>query len=938
MKKKNTVNNELKGKLSQIFYPNNSKQDQDSDGNLEPSHNLYSQHKTYAIKPKRNDSATDKKYGKNISNRYNIDNYSNTENPVQKSNSGNYMKQNFKIHQDQYLKLKNANSDKILKPFNEIKKRYDFSTNRTKDIRINETNPRDSQTSRNANNYTNLAAVNTDDNRGLKNFFKINDKQSNSPSVNKQDILKNNKSKFIDRNLNSRAQAADKLKTFLNKQGNAYTEKMSNGVKINRNNADFSSRINRNDEISSNNSNMLQQKVVSVKLNVFDKLDCTKSNDNLINRQSRNANSLDRKNYVSSREQAAREQDRKRDLSNAQQIDNRNSEIYQKNKKKLKKIAIMNKNDVNPRERNNDGLYKNYDFINSANSIDVLKINNGNSVLDSVDAKNPTLPKILTTTKMGLGDHNKDSRYSYKNSNLSNNNTKNDSMQKTSRPSSRNPMMQQNDAQVTKDDTSYDLISAKRKVNSYRVKTPTSNNTENVMFKPDVFSLISNDSSNNIYKVNNIKDPSDNKRSMGKQVVFNHEIDSQNNDSTNNLNLYKNRDFQNSQKSSLKENKRKGLNISITPKNNLKQVNLNHITPKNVNQIDLSHNSNHVQEKGARFVNNKFRPETKLSTSPPSSQNLGDISDPEKKVKILIKPKKTIYDNLDRNYIDLPKINLYYMKKLYTFWIRTDISHYFAETFRNHFVANWKHIRYGYNCAITNQKDLKEVRFLKEKNVEDLNSLQIETYNNGTSSNRKKILVLDLDETLVHCKAVESLTESTRAWDKKIKITMSAGGLVDVYIFYRPKLMEFLKNVSKYWEVCIFTASNPNYANPVIDTFDPTGKYIKARYYRDSCINNEKGYWVKDLGMFKERCLKDIVIVDNSASCYISNIENAIPMLPYIDNNADNELKDLEEFLIWLSKKEDVREPLKRVFGLGKMCYCNTVEEAYEKVLNYYIK
>ena len=149
---------------------------------------------------------------------------------------------------------------------------------------------------------------------------------------------------------------------------------------------------------------------------------------------------------MSSREEAAREQNRKRDLSNAQQIDNRNSETYQKNKKKLKKIAIMNKNDVSPNERSNDGLYKNFDFINSANSIDVLKHNNGNSVLDSVDAKNPTLPKILTTTKMGLGDHNKDSRASYKNSNLSNNNTKNDSMQKNSRPSSRNQMILQNDA------------------------------------------------------------------------------------------------------------------------------------------------------------------------------------------------------------------------------------------------------------------------------------------------------------------------------------------------------------------------------------------------------------------------------------------------------------------------------------------------------------
>jgi len=123
----------------------------------------------------------------------------------------------------------------------------------------------------------------------------------------------------------------------------------------------------------------------------------------------------------------------------------------------------------------------------------------------------------------------------------------------------------------------------------------------------------------------------------------------------------------------------------------------------------------HVREKGARF-GNKIWPEAKQSTSPPSSQ-IGDTSATENQIKMHLNNKKTIYDNLDRNYADLHKIALYYMKKMYTFWIRTDITHYFAEAFRNHFVANWKHIRYGYNCPITNQRDLKEVRFLKEKKM-----------------------------------------------------------------------------------------------------------------------------------------------------------------------------------------------------------------------------
>ena len=133
--------------------------------------------------------------------------------------------------------------------------------------------------------------------------------------------------------------------------------------------------------------------------------------------------------------------------------------------------------------------------------------------------------------------------------------------------------------------------------------------------------------------------------------------------------------------------------------------------------------------------------------------------------------------------------------------------------------------------------------------------------------------MLDLDETLLHCKAAESLHESTRSWDKKIQITMSGGNLVDVYIYYRPHVFSFLKNMSEFYELCIFTASNPNYAIPVIDTLDPNHTYIKGRFFRDSCLNNDKGYWIKDLSMFKDRTLKDIMIVDNSASCFIRTLD-----------------------------------------------------------------
>lgn len=942
MKKKTVINNDLKGKQSQIFYPNNSRQDPSLDGSAgEQNHNLYIQ-KTYAIKTKRIDSGAEKKFAKNITIRQsqlNSDNYRSSENPEQKSISNSYMKNNFKVHQDQYLKLKNANSDKVLKTFHDAKKKYETSMKNNKDNKGNDTRNNDSQTSRTGNNNTEYTVSEMNDNKMFKNFFKVTDKgekSNKSPNVNKLDILKNNKKHHTERDSNGKPVAADKLRSFLNKQGTAYAERMPSHFKFNRNKLDHVAQVRNNDEYD-DNSNMVSSRVKTNKLNVFVKPgEFTLSNENLNNRYSRNANSLDRKNYQSSREAGIKENYGKRDLSNAQNIDSKNSQAYAKNKKKLKKIAIMNKNDVSPGNKDNtlyqsnEILYKNYDFLNSPNSIDVLKSNNMDSTdFKSDSIKNPTLPKILTNIQQS--DYsNRSKNFNIKKGNNSNNNTKNDSMQKSSRPNSKQQRLNLNinEAFITKEDAGYNLIASNKKVTSFRLNSPKSNNNarENVLFKPEVFSLVSNDSSKNIYNIRTEPDEAKKTKKTKKQIVYNAENDSANNDSTNNLNLYNNKAFENTQKNNPKGATQKKVNISITPKGNLQQVNFNHITPKHGNPIDS--NNNLVQ---GNEVNNKFlylNGETKQSTSPPSS-HFGDLSPSENNMKTVSTKQKTIYDKLDNYYTDLPKIALYYMKKLYTFWMRADITHYFADVFRNHFAANWKHIRHGYNSKVVNQSDLKEARFLKERYEKNLNN---------QTTKRKKILVLDLDETLVHCKAAESLNESTRSWDKKIKITMSGGGLVDVYIFYRPYLMSFQKTVNKYFEVCIFTASNPNYANPVIDTFDPNQKYIKARYYRDSCLNNEKGYWVKDLGMFKERTLKDIVIVDNSASCYISNLENAIPVVPFIDNNADNELKDQEEFQIWLSKKEDIREPLRRVFGLGKMCYCNTIEEAYEKLLYYYIK
>lgn len=57
----------------------------------------------------------------------------------------------------------------------------------------------------------------------------------------------------------------------------------------------------------------------------------------------------------------------------------------------------------------------------------------------------------------------------------------------------------------------------------------------------------------------------------------------------------------------------------------------------------------------------------------------------------------------------------------------------------------------------------------------------------------------------------------------------------------------FLQNVSKYFDVGIFTASVKEYADAVISFLDPENKLIKFRLYRNNCINFNNSFYVKDL-------------------------------------------------------------------------------------------
>ncbi|KAH3756118.1 nuclear lim interactor-interacting protein [Pelomyxa schiedti] len=179
-------------------------------------------------------------------------------------------------------------------------------------------------------------------------------------------------------------------------------------------------------------------------------------------------------------------------------------------------------------------------------------------------------------------------------------------------------------------------------------------------------------------------------------------------------------------------------------------------------------------------------------------------------------------------------------------------------------------------------------------------------------SSKRPTLVLDLDETLVHCSQQPPLHSD---W------VFDVPGCGIIYGIQRPHLEEFLIVVAAFYEVVVFTASQRDYANLILDTIDPQGAYFSHRIFRDSCLFIGDNY-VKDLSILG-RDLAQVIIVDNSIYVFGYQVDNGIPIESFEGSTEDSELMKLLPLLCRLSSVEDVRPLIRLTYQTYKR-----VEEA----------
>ncbi|KAG7314988.1 hypothetical protein KOW79_022291 [Hemibagrus wyckioides] len=200
---------------------------------------------------------------------------------------------------------------------------------------------------------------------------------------------------------------------------------------------------------------------------------------------------------------------------------------------------------------------------------------------------------------------------------------------------------------------------------------------------------------------------------------------------------------------------------------------------------------------------------------------------------------------------------------------------------------------------------------------------------NRLNAVKRKILVLDLDETLIHSHHDGVLRPTVRPGtppDFILKVVIDKHP-VRFFVHKRPHVDFFLEVVSQWYELVVFTASMEIYGSAVADKLDNNRGILKRRYYRQHCTL-DLGSYIKDLSVVHND-LSSIVILDNSPGAYRSHPDNAIPIKSWFSDPSDTALLNLLPMLDALRFTSDVRSVLSRNLHQHRLCV-HSVVSRYE--------
>ena len=208
------------------------------------------------------------------------------------------------------------------------------------------------------------------------------------------------------------------------------------------------------------------------------------------------------------------------------------------------------------------------------------------------------------------------------------------------------------------------------------------------------------------------------------------------------------------------------------------------------------------------------------------------------------------------------------------------------------------------------------------KKVENMNKLNIEIIDKNTKKNhlqnfkefKKKILVLDLDETLIHT-FLHPINNADIQLNIPIYDDINDIEINKIYVKKRPGLDLFLKELKNYFNIYIFSASPEDYVSIITKEIDKD-KIIIKYFSKKDCLTVPGGgnynIYIKDLTKINND-LPNMVIVDDNITSFSLQSDNGIPIRPWYGEAQDKELFKLIHLLKKLVCYKDVRIEIKKL-------------------------
>eukprot|EP00347_Sterkiella_histriomuscorum_P006363 403353046 len=161
---------------------------------------------------------------------------------------------------------------------------------------------------------------------------------------------------------------------------------------------------------------------------------------------------------------------------------------------------------------------------------------------------------------------------------------------------------------------------------------------------------------------------------------------------------------------------------------------------------------------------------------------------------------------------------------------------------------------------------------------------------------------------------------------------------LNIFVCYRPYMEEFLETMKESFELILWSSSQSDYTEKLLQILEPPGTQKKFQHYLDlsHCQRSEDdSFMIKNIDILLEnRSKDDIILVDTNMHNYTVHLTNGI-MIPayHVDKDSqDHWLLDLSKYLKEFKDQKSVRQKIKIDFQLDQIFEESKQNQAFKKI------